>query len=110
MGFMGFMGFFYPMRGKWQGHILPITYEGLGKTQKTNKTHNAKIRVLPLEGNIMAMIGRNDTQARPVRMPPQSDAELEAEALNWCERLSQKLTKKHSKSKTSRGSYDSRNR
>lgn len=49
VGFGGFVGFFYPMRGKWQGHILPITYEGLGKTQETNKTHEVQNQGFPLE-------------------------------------------------------------
>lgn len=49
-------------------------------------------------------------QARPSHLPPKSDAELDAEALEWCEHISRKLTKKRSKGKTRRGTYDSRNR
>jgi len=35
-------------------------------------------------------------QTRPVHMQPKSDAELEAEAVEWCERMGAKLNAKKS--------------
>jgi len=52
----------------------------------------------------------NATQSecsRPVHVPPKSAAELEAEALAWCEKLSRKLDTKRSRAKR-RGNYERR--
>lgn len=45
------------------------------------------------------MNSKTTQQARPVHMPPKTEAELEAEAVNWCEKLSHKLDTKRSKTK-----------
>lgn len=50
----------------------------------------------------------NDTMARPVHMPPRTEAELEAEALAWCEKLSRKLDTKRSKPKRLGGRHADR--
>ena len=44
----------------------------------------------------MSRIGRNDAEPRPVHMPPKTPAELEAEALAWCESMGNKLNAKKS--------------
>jgi hypothetical protein len=50
-------------------------------------------------------------QARPIHMPPKSDAELEAEALAWCEKMEGKLSKKKSNYKPKRrGQYENSRR
>jgi len=50
-------------------------------------------------------------QSRPVHMLPKTDEELEAEALAWCEKMEDKLSKKKSNYKPKRrGGYDRCNR
>ncbi len=46
--------------------------------------------------------------ARPVHMPPLSEAELEAQAIAWCEKLSRKLDTKRSKPKRRGGRHADR--
>jgi len=42
----------------------------------------------------MARIETNDAVTRPDHVPPRTEAELEAEAVNWCERMGRALDRK----------------
>lgn len=89
---------------------MTYLYKGLAKTQQTNKTHDSCVQGIPCGENI-SRIGDVAADARSVRMPPKSDAELEAEALAWCERMEGKLSKKKSNYKPKRrGRYANSNR
>ncbi len=50
----------------------------------------------------------NDAMPRPVHLPPKTEAELEAEAVRWCEKLSHKLDTKRSKPKRRGGRHANR--
>uniref|UniRef100_I2Q5E1 Uncharacterized protein n=1 Tax=Desulfovibrio sp. U5L TaxID=596152 RepID=I2Q5E1_9BACT len=59
----------------------------------------------------MPRIEQHNAIPTPAHLPPKTEAEIEAEALAWCERMENKFSMKKSnyKAKT-RGSYESRNR
>ena len=54
----------------------------------------------------MARIETNDAAARPDHMPPMTEAELEAEAVNWCERMGRALDRKKSGYKPKRRGWN----
>ena len=59
----------------------------------------------------MARIETNDAATRPERVPPRTEAELEAEAVRWCERMGSKLNAKKSNYRPkSRGQYENSRR